>query len=200
MADLPPESEMRLPSVPNEIEETSFQQAARGRLVALPLAMGLILLGVLLLLENQIAGFDVTLPIAILILVASLVLTNLFRFFALGRQERGLFFLALVLLFTGITLALMIISPDTFEPSKWYPLILVGIVIALLITYLTERHHEYGLVNTAVVFGVAASAGFLVSLEVIPDGVMDVIQDYFPLLIAFLGVTLVPLALRRPME
>jgi uncharacterized membrane protein len=183
-----------------EFETESYQQGARGRITAFPFALGLITLGGLLLLESQIENFEVTLPMAGLILVAALVLTNLFRFFVSGRRERGLFFLALFTLSLGAVLALMSIAGETFEADHWWPLVFIGSAGALILTFLAEREHERGLLGLAVLLLVAGGVALAVTLEVIPQDAVDTIADYFPLVIAFIGVTLIPLALRRSAE
>lgn len=209
MSDLPPENEALVPESrslavpPDRVEQSEdkpYRQAARGRIVVLPFAMGLISLGILLLLEPQIEGFDVTFPIAILILLAAFVLTNLFRFFVSGRRERGLLFLALMILSFGGVLAAISVQGQQVDGIELLMFLLVGIAVSLLITYVAERQHDTGLVNLALLILLAASIALLVSQEIISQELMDTAADYFPLVIAFLGVTLVPLALRRPTE
>ncbi|HLA44474.1 MAG TPA: hypothetical protein VJZ27_13610, partial [Aggregatilineales bacterium] len=186
---------VRQPRVEPEPEESSYQQTARGRITALPFALGLISLGVLLLAENQVDGLDITLPVAALIMVAALVLTNLFRFFASGRRERGLLFLALVTLSLGAVIAVMSIAQ--LDAHDWWPLSLVGVMVALLITFIADQQHERGLLGLGFLILVAAVVALAVTLGVIPQGVIDEAGDYYPLAIAFIGVTLIPLALRR---
>lgn len=177
-------------------EDKPYRQAARGRIVTFPFALGLIALGVLLLLAPEIEGFDVTLPIALLIIVAAFVLTNLFRFFASGRRERGLYFLALVLISFGVVLAVIVNIQDA-DPAEWWPLVLVGISLSFFATYAFERQHEIGLVGVGLLVMIAAVVALLVTSDVIPQKVIDTVKDYWPLLVAFMGVTLIPLAFRR---
>lgn len=181
-------------------QEQAYIQAARGRIVALPLALGLILLGVLLLAEPSLEGFEVTTPVAILILLAAIVLTNLFRFFASNRRERGLLFMALVILSLGAVLALMVAGGDKFPPDEWYPLVLVGVSTSFMLTYLAEKRHDRGLINVGLLMLLASALALMVTQAIIPDSILDTTADYFPLVIAFIGVTLVPLALRKPTE
>jgi hypothetical protein len=178
-----------------QAESASYQQTARGRIVALPLATGLITLGALLLLEPRVEGFDVTLPVAALIIIASLVLTNLFRFFASNRRERGLLFLALAALSLGGALA--IINVGSLELHEWWPIALVGGAVALLITYLLEPQHDRGLLGLALLVLLSGIVSFTVTLDLIPPEMADTITDFWPLLLAFIGITLIPLALRR---
>jgi hypothetical protein len=184
----------RREDIPEEADERLYQQAARGRIVALPLALGFISLGVLLLAAPSLDGVTITIPIVILLMTASLVLTNLFRFFASGRRERGLFFLALVLLLTGAVLAFMVNVDDALA---WWPLIIVGMGLALIITFVVERQHERGLIGAGLVMIAAAGVALLVTHELVPQELVDILSDYWPLIIAFIGITLIPLAFRR---
>ncbi len=178
-----------------ESEDKPFRQAARGRLVAFPFAMGLIGLGVLLLAAPEIEGFEVTPFVAGLVLIAAFVLTNLFRFFASGRRERGLYFLALVIVSVGAFLAILVNVPQA--DAQWWPLLLVGISLSFFITYIFERQHESGLIGVGLLVMLAAVIAFLVTLELIPQEFLDTVKDYWPLLVAFFGLTLIPLAFRR---
>lgn len=182
---------------PEESADRPYRQAARGRLVALPFALGLITLGLLFLAAPQIDGFEVNLSVIALIMTAAFVLTNMFRFFASGRRERGLIFLALVILFLGAVFALMIVGGDELTAERWWPLTLVGVAMALFMTFIVERQHEAGLIGLGFMVLAAAGISFLVTLDIIPESLIDSISDYWPLIIAFMGITLVPLALRR---
>lgn len=178
-----------------EPEDKPYRQEARGRVVAFPFAMGLIGLGVLLLAAPEIEGFEVSPLVAGIVLVAAFVLTNLFRFFASGRRERGLYFLALVILSFGMVLAMLVNIPAA--DAGWWPMVLVGISLSFFVTYIFERQHENGLIAVGLLVMLAAVISFLVTLEVISQDFLDTVQDYWPLLIAFLGVTLIPLAFRQ---
>jgi hypothetical protein len=70
----------------------------------------------------------------------------------------------------------------------------------LILTFLAEREHERGLLGLAALLLVAAGVALAVTLEAIPQNTVDSIADYFPLVIAFIGVTLIPLTLRRSAE
>lgn len=200
-SDSLPSSNLPVPQPHSDDQaEREYQQTARGRLTAFPLAVGFITLGVLLLLEGRIEGFDVTLPVAILIMAAALVLTHLFRFFISGRRERGLLFLALVILTLGGVLALFSVAGDHFDPYEWWPLALVGTSAALFMTFVLERQHERGLVGLSILILVAAGVALLVTHEVISPKVTDQVADFWPLAIAFIGITLIPLTLRRSAE
>ncbi|MBZ0308258.1 MAG: hypothetical protein K8I82_19495 [Anaerolineae bacterium] len=179
-----------------QAEEKTYRQAARGRIVTFPFALGLIVLGVLLLVAPEIEGFDVTLPVGVMVMVAAFVLTNLFRFFSSGRRERGLYFLALVLISFGVVLAVIVNIPDA-DASEWWPLVLVGISLSYFFTFIFERQHENGLVGVGLLVMIAAVVALMVTVGVIPQEVLDTAGDYWPLLIAFVGVTLIPLAFRQ---
>src|SRR5690606_5780698 len=120
-----------------------------------------------------------------------------FRFFASGRRERGLFFLALVVLFFGGIVAAISVANTTVDIHQNWPVVIVGLGVAFLITFAFERQHERGLLSLAGLMFLSSAVAFLVTLEIIPHDVIDTVADYWPLISAFIGITLIPLALRR---
>lgn len=182
---------------PEQDSSETYTQLASGRIAAFPLAIGLIALGALLLLAPFLDGFSVTVPNALVIMLASLLLTYLFRFFVSGRQERGLIFLAMLLFSLGAVLALFSLNGENLPVEQWWPLLILGFAMSLGVTFALEREHERGLLSLAIVFGVAGLVALSVTLEVIPAQTIELVADYFPLVIAFIGITLIPLGLRR---
>lgn len=180
----------------NELLSVPIRQKRSNRLAIFPLAMGFITLGGLLLAEDRIEELEVTLPAAIVIIVGALVLTYIFRFFTSGRRERGLFFLATVMMVWGIVIALTVLNRDEFEIAEFWPLILAGIGVAFFFTFLLERTHQVGLVFPGIILMFASAVAFAVTLEVINQSMLDTIADYWPLVIAFVGLTLLPTALQ----
>jgi hypothetical protein len=157
-------------------------------------------LGILLLAQNTLEGFQITWPVAGLIVLAGLVLTYLLRFFISGRRERGTFFLALAMLSFGAVLAVLTLADQTFPVLEWWPLSILGLGGAALLTWALERDHERGLLGLALLLFLAGVVGLAVTLQAVPQEVLDSAQDFFPLILAFIGITLIPLALRRSSE
>lgn len=187
-------------NLPESSEEQVYQQAVRDRISVLPLALGFIVLGILLLLRNQVEGLEITLPAALLILLAAFVLTSLFRFFTSRRQERGLFFLALLGLLLGGVLALVNVLGLEVESLLWTPILLGSLGTATVLTALLARGRDAQMLRLGMLLLLGTGIALLVTQEIIPSTWVDSVVDYFPLLIAFVGVLLVPLALRRPSE
>jgi hypothetical protein len=173
------------------------RQKSANRLSIFPLAMGFIGLGVLLLLEDYVDGLAVSLAASTVILIGSLVLTYVFRFFTSGRRERGLFFLAVVITSWGALLALSVIDNENFPLNEFWPLLFAGVGAAFFLTFMFERSHQVGLVFPGVILLFTAGIAFLVTLDVIDEGMRDTISDYWPLLLAFIGITLLPSALQE---
>ena len=64
--------------------------------------------------------------------------------------------------------------------------------------FLFERSHQAGLVFPGIILLFTAGVAFLITLEIIDDDAQDIIADYWPLLLAFIGITLLlPSALTR---
>ena len=180
----------------NELLSIPIRQKHSNRLAIFPLAMGFITLGGLLLAEDRIEGLDVNLPAAIVIIVGALVLTYIFRFFTSGRRERGLFFLATVTIVWGSVIALTVLNSGKFEIAEFWPLILAGIGVAFFFTFLFERTHQVGLVFPGIILMFASAVAFTVTLGIIDQSVLDAVADYWPLVVTFIGLTLLPSALQ----
>lgn len=180
-----------------EILSGRTRQKSANRLAIFPLAMGFIGLGVLLLLEDYVDGLRVSLGASTVIIVGALVLTYVFRFFTSGRRERGLFFLAIVIMSWGSLLALAVVDGENFPLDEFWPLMFAGVGAAFFLTFMFERSHQVGLVFPGVILLFTAGVAFLVTLEVIDEGARDTISDYWPLLLAFIGLTLLPSALQE---
>jgi hypothetical protein len=180
----------------NELLSIPIRQKHSNRLAIFPFAMGFITLGGLLLAEKRIEGLEVTLPAAIVIIVGALVLTYIFRFFTSGRRERGLFFLATVTMVWGSVIALTVLNSDDFEIAEFWPLILAGIGVAFFFTFLFERTHQVGLVFPGIILMFASAVAFAITLGIIDQTVLDAVADYWPLVLAFVGLTLLPSALQ----
>lgn len=181
----------------NELLSIPIRQKHSNRLAIFPFAMGFITLGALLLAESRVEGLEVTLPAAIVIIVGALVLTYIFRFFTSGRRERGLFFLATVTIVWGGVIALTVLNTEDFEITEFWPLILAGIGVAFFFTFLFERTHQVGLVFPGIILMFASAIAFAVTLDVINQSVLDAVADYWPLVVAFVGLTLLPSALQN---
>lgn len=181
----------------NELLSVPIRQKHSNRLAIFPFAMGFIMLGVLLLAEKRVEGLEITLPAAIVIIVGALVLTYIFRFFTSGRRERGLFFLATVTIVWGGVIALTVLNTEDFEIAEFWPLILAGIGVAFFFTFLFERTHQVGLVFPGIILMFASAVAFAVTLDVIDQKVLDAVADYWPLVVAFVGLTLLPSALQE---
>lgn len=182
-------------SVHEFISET-IRQKRSSRLAIFPLAIGFIGLGILLLAEGRIEGLVVSPAAATVILIGSLVLTYLFRFFTSGRRERGLFFLAVIAIVWGMLFALTTIDEATFPIEEFWPLTLAGVGVAFFLTFLFERSHQVGLVFPGMILLFASGIAFLVTLEIIEESILEAIEDYWPLVISFVGIILLPSALQ----
>jgi hypothetical protein len=146
---------------------------------------------------NWVEGFIISTPNAIVIFLGAVTLTFIFRFFLSGRRERGLFFIALVLIVWGVVLAMTTLSGDNFPIKEYYPLFLGGIGIAFFFTFLFERTHQIGLVLPGVILIFASGVALAVTRNLISEDLQQWITDYSPLLLTLIGLTLLPLVLRR---
>lgn len=174
-----------------------IRQKSANRVAIFPLAMGFIGLGGLLFAEDYVDGLEVSLAASSIILIGALILTYLFRFFTSGRRERGLFFLATIAITWGALLALSVVDSETYPLAEFWPLIFAGVGSAFFLTFIFERSHQIGLVFPGVLLLFVSGVAFLVTLDVIDETIQDTVSDYWPLLLAFIGLTLLPSALQE---
>ncbi len=180
-----------------EIQPELIRQQRPGRLAIAPLAFGLIGLGSLLLAENFMEELEITAGAAIIILLGSFVLTTVFRFFESGRRQRGLFFVGVVLLIWGGVVALNVLRDDKFPLDEFWPLTIAGVGAAFFITFLFERNHQAGLVFPGIILMFASGIAFLVTLDVIGPDLTDGVKDFWPLMVAVVGLLLFPAAFQK---
>jgi hypothetical protein len=207
MTSAPPENSRALialentPPAPSAFEfadPAAYQQTVRGRLSVFPLALSLMLLGLVLVAQNYVTGLEVSLVVVTLTLGTGLILSFLFRFFASGRRERGLLFLALSAMVLMALLGLMSLLSQTFPAHQAYPLLLVGLGLSVWLTYLLGRDRDRGLLGLGALFIFMGGVGVAVTYEILSPRLTQTVGDYAPLLLAVAGITLIPLALRRP--
>ncbi|NJL93830.1 MAG: hypothetical protein HC915_08900 [Anaerolineae bacterium] len=194
----------QLPSVPDDgihqTEDKPYAQAARGRLAVLPFSLGLIGLGAFLLARPEIEGVNLNAQTLGVLFGAVWVLSTLLRFFATGRRERGLLYLALILLSIGGLFGAAVVSDGALDLTAWWPLLLLSAALSLVVTFILERQHEAGLLTLALFLGVSGGSALLVTQDVLQVDFLERLEDYFPLLIALGGVLLIPLAMRGSAE
>jgi hypothetical protein len=182
-----------------EMAPEPTRQRRGGRLAIFPLALGLIVLGGLLLASKYVEGlnFEIDFTRGLVVLSGALVLTFMFRFFLSGRRERGLFFLAVVLIMWGVVLAMAVLGDEQFPLAEFWPLVLAGIGVAFFFTFLFERTHQGGLVLPGIMLMFASGIALAVMLDVIGDSTQEIINDYWPLLLTLIGIVLLPNTLVR---
>lgn len=209
-AALPPEPPARgaagEPSALDEPERLrqprayAFRRRLRTQVAMLPLALALIALGVYLSARAfEVEGLpeisDTTLALAF---GGALAFTAVFHSLVFGRRERGLLFFGLLVWVTaGLIYGLITFIEAEPDATEWWPLVLVSLGVTFLLTFALERGHDVRLVLLGVLTLVAAGTAFTVTGGLIEQDWLDRAADFWPLLVAALGVGLLPLAFRQ---
>ncbi|MCI0711460.1 MAG: hypothetical protein L0154_15000 [Chloroflexi bacterium] len=180
-----------------ELPPEMVRHQVGSRWTILPLAFGFIGAGVLLLAGNFIEEIEVSVGSGIIIILGTLVLTNLFRFFESGRRDRGLFFIAIVLLLWGVLVAMDNLTNNRFQIENYWTLLGAGIGFAFIITFLFERTHQVGLIFPGILLIVASGVGVMMTQGLIQQGFQEFLVDYMLLIVALIGLSLIPVALRE---
>lgn len=178
----------------------AFRRRLRTQVAMLPLALALIALGVYLSARAfEVEGLpeisDTTLALAF---GGVLAFTAVFHSLIFGRRERGLLFFGLLVWVTaGLIYGLITFIEAEPDATEWWPLVLVSLGITFLLTFALERGHDVRLVLLGVLALVAAGTAFTVTVGLIEQDWLDRAADFWPLLMAALGVGLLPLAFRQ---
>ena len=177
-----------------------FRRRLRNQVGMLPLALLLIALGAYLLIrEHELAEVpDLSAPALAAIVVLGVGFTFIFHALMFGRRERGLLFLGLYVWVAAGVIAAIVYGIDSQPDAReWWPALLGSLGLTLLLTFLLERGHDARLVLLAVLMTVAGVAAYWVTSGEADQQLLDDAADYWPLLLAVLGVGLLPVAFRR---
>lgn len=160
---------------------------------ALP-ALLLVAAGVLLLLRPDAATRLLVIAVAISGVALSLVVRFLFN----GRRERGLFFIAvMILLLTGLLGAA---AKNWIDLSQNWPLFIVIPGAAMLLTFIFERSHDRGLVLPSLMFMVAGGTILPFTMSLISTDTLALVALYWPILLLVLALAVLPSAVRDRTE
>lgn len=177
-----------------------FRRGLRHQIGMLPLALYCLALGGFLLARGQdVSGLpDLSDALLRVSAVVAIGFTLVFHALVFGRRERGLLFLGLWILATvGLAAVLIYGLDEALDLDTWWPLGIGSASVALLLTYLLERAHDARLVLLSVMALVAGAVAYGVSSERISAERVDQVAEYWPLLLAVVGVGLLPLVIRR---
>ncbi len=178
----------------------SFRRRLRHQIGMLPLALLLIALGAYLLArEHDLADVpDLSTLALVELTVLGVGFTFIFHALLFGRRERGLLFLGLYIWITAGVIGVIAYGIDLQPDAReWWPALLWSLGLTLLVTFLLERGHDARLVLLAVLATVAGGAAYWVTSGTADAQMLDDVADYWPLLLAVLGVGLLPAAFRR---
>jgi hypothetical protein len=129
--------------------------------------------------------------------VLALACTAIFHALLSGRRERGLLFVGV---YVGVTAAVgvgIVYGLDkALDMREWWPLLVWSLGLALVITALIERTHDPRLLLLGTLALVAGLAAYGMSSERIQGEWIDRAADYWPILLAVLGLGLLPSAFR----
>lgn len=178
----------------------AFRRRLRTQIAMLPLALALIALGLFLSARAfEIEGLpeidDTALALGF---GGALAFTAVFHSLVFGRRERGLLFFGLLPLVTaGLIYALVTFVEAEPDATEWWPLLLAALGVTFLLTFALERGHDVRLILLGVLALVAAGTAYTVTSGLIEQDWLDRAGEYWPLLLAALGIGLLPLAFRR---
>ncbi len=176
--------------LPRQARAQQFRQTRRAQVsTALP-ALLLIILGLLYLLNPV----ELTPPLAIGFAVGALGLSMIARFLLNVRRERGLFFVGLVIL-SWVGFTTVVITRGLIVAQVW-PLLIMALGLAALLTFLFERNHERGLILPGFLLIAGGGIALLFTLGLVSGEVLRLVATYWPVIFVLLALALLPRTFR----
>ncbi|MBN1680951.1 MAG: hypothetical protein JW966_11740 [Anaerolineae bacterium] len=177
-----------------------FRQHIRNQVSMLPLAVFLIGFGLYMIArEQQVEDVPRLTSYGMgIVLVLALAFAAFFRGLVFGRYERGLLFVGLWTWITAGMIAVVALGIDDSPlANEWWPLLLIALSPALLLTVVFERGHDARLILLSAACLVMGLAAYWVTSGQFSDQTLDDIAGYWPLLLSAAGIGLMPLVFRR---
>jgi len=184
MLDLNTADNEAIADLPRQARAQQFRQSRRSQIsLALP-ALLLVALGVLYLINPP----QLTAPLALGVGIGALGIGLIARFLLNARRERGLFFVGLsVLLWIGFAVAVVV---RQLPIDQLWPLLVMAVGLAALLTFLFERTHERGLILPGFLLIVAGGVLLLFTLNILSIDALRVVAAYWPLLLVVVALAL----------
>jgi hypothetical protein len=197
------------PTEPTTLDETerlrqpraqNFRRRLGNQVGMLPLALFLFAAGGLLIAKEQDIDGLPTFSSGALAggFILALAFTAVFRSLLFGRRERGLLFLGLWIWSVAAILAGLIYAiDDSPDAAEWWPLLVLALAPAFLLTYVIERIHDTRLILLSILTIAAAGIALWITAGDFDQQVLDQAADYWPLLLSVIGIGILPLVFRR---
>ncbi len=126
--------------------------------------------------------------------IGALGVSLIARFLLNARRERGLFFVGLVILL-WLGFAAAVIGRGLAVDQLW-PLLIMAVGLAALLTFLFERNHERGLILLGVLLILGGGVALLFTLRLVSNDVLRLVAAYWPIVFVFIALALLPRTFR----
>jgi hypothetical protein len=131
------------------------------------------------------------------IAAGGIAITLLVRWLSSGRWARGTLFFALLLLLTGTTTAYLL-QPASVGFMQGWPLFLIAIGGALLLTGFIAQPVDRRLLLPAILLFVAGLAAMSVTLNLLDDSILTVLGSLWPIVLVLVAaILLLPMVFRQ---
>ncbi|MBN1963796.1 MAG: hypothetical protein JW910_04060 [Anaerolineae bacterium] len=175
-------------------------QTTRARMPSLPVGLLLIALGVILVWPVFSGGY-ILVPAAIAAIVTvGVALSLLVHWLSTGRRARGALFVALALLMGGLLTGVFVLQPASADLTRFWPLYVVGLGGALLLTFLGDRRRDRRFMLPGLILAVGGLVALVMTLGQLPAGITDFARQAWPWVLVLLALGLLPLAIQRMPE
>ncbi|MBN2469329.1 MAG: hypothetical protein JXN59_01295 [Anaerolineae bacterium] len=161
------------------------------------LGLTLLVLGVILIWPVVSGGYILLPEIIAAVALAGAALSGLLYWLSSGRSAQGMLFLMLAGLATTALTAGFVLTPETLNIVQLWPLYLIILGIAFLLTMLLSRWHDRRLFVPALILIAAGLAALAVTTGRLPADLDRTAQVIWPWLLGGLILGLLPLAVRQ---
>ncbi len=190
-ADTPAGAEQAEPRTP------LLQPVRSYRLTSLVAGILFIALSIILVWPVFSGGYILLPGIIVAIVIAGIALSLLAYWLNTGRQARGALFLALLALFWAALTGIFTAESSVSIGQDW-PLYLLGLGGAILVTFLGDRQHDRRLILPGLIVTVAGLTALLVTGGTLSPDVIASFRQASPwILVILAALGLLSLAIRR---
>lgn len=169
----------------------------RLRLPSLVVGGLLIALGVIFVWPAFSGGYILVPGVILAIIALGVALSLLAHWLYSGRRARGTLFLALVGLSWGMLTGIYFLDPTSGDVRSTWPLYIVALGFATLLTFLGDRRRDRRLITPGFVLTVAGLTALLTTTSQLPDTLLNLARQGWPIVLGGLVLGLLPMAIRR---
>lgn len=170
-------------------------QLYRGQLASIVPAFLLMALGVLLTVQFTATDLGLTSTLLVPVVIMGFGLALLVRWLSSSRWERGSFLVGSTILLSGM-LALYLVQPDSPALAQAWPLLMVPLGAAFVLTSIVASAFDGRSVLIGLLLLIAGGSGFAILSGIVPAEIIAVGANLWPFAVALLALIMLAAVIR----